>query len=135
MSLNYRATQERLQQIWKGSIADNDVKEILINLSCYENDNLICNSLKLLTAMHFYDDTLFSHAAHSQLLVSDESLLVFKQLQDLLPTLRHLLSIDCDIDGQKKIMKILVKLTGYCTRSNNEEPHAENQMMLYNHGI
>ena len=112
-----------------------NVKEILIDLSCYKNDDIIRQSLKLLTTIHFHDATLFSHAAHTQLLMSEESLLVSKQIQRLLPTLRHLLSIDCDIEGQRKILDILIKLTEFCSHANDEEPHVENQLMLYNYGM
>ena len=131
----FRATRERLDQIWKGSEPINSVKEILIDLSCYENDDIIRQSLKLLTTIHFHDATLFSHAAHTQLLIAEESLLVSKQIQSLLPTLRHLLSIDCDVDGQRKILNILVKLAEFCSHANDEEPHVENQLMLYNYGM
>ena len=130
----FRAVKGRLEDIWKGSVPGVNVKAILIDLSRYENDDLVRNSLKLLTTIHSHDETLFSHAAHTQLLVAEESLAVSKKLQSFLPTLRHLLSVDGDVQSQWKIIDILGNLTDLCTRANDEEPHADNQMMLYNHG-
>ena len=112
-----------------------DVNAILIHLSRYEDDDLVCHSLKLLTTIHSQDETLFSHAAHTQLLEAEESLAVLNYLGNILPTLRrHLLSIDGDIESQLKIIDILKRLTSLCTEESDEEPHAFNQMMLYNHG-
>ena len=131
-----RVVKSRLEDIWKGSVpsAVVDVEVILIDLSRYENNDLVHNSLKLLTMIYSYDETLFSHTTHTQLLVAEESLAVSKDLQSLLPTLRHLLSVDCDIESQQKIINILQKLTNLCTRADDGEPHADNQMLLYNHG-
>ena len=111
-----------------------DMKAILIDLSRYENDDLVCHSLMLLTASHSQDETLFSHASHTQLLVADEALAISKDLQNILPTLRYLLSVDGDTESQWKIIDILGRLTNLCTRENDEEPHTSNQMMLYNYG-
>ena len=131
-----RAVKSRLEGIWKGSLPVNNVEAILIDLSCYKNNDLVRNSLKLLITIHSHDETLFSHTAHTQLLVAEESLADSNDLQSLLPTLRHLLSVDCYFESQQKIIiiDILEKLTIFCTRADDEEPHADNQMLLYNHG-
>ena len=110
------------------------LKTILIDLSSCENDELVCHSLNLLTQMHFVEDTLLTHAAHCQLLTAPEVIETSKQVQGMLPTLRHLLSVDCDVEGMRKIVDLLKKLTGYCTWPDDEEPHKENQMLLYNNG-
>ena len=107
----YSAVQNRLDKILSGSIPVENAEEILKDLSCYENNDLVRHSLKLLTDMYFQDSSLFSHAAHTQLLVAEESLAVSTEIQAQLPTLRHLLSIDCGAEGQWKISDILVKLT------------------------
>lgn len=154
-----RAVREQLKQIWNDSpkeedttpsthvessqnksttvstvVAQRHAREILIDLSKYENDDLVRNSLKLLTTMHFQDDTLFSRAAHTQLLIDEDSLTaVFKIIKINLPELRHLLSIECSIKEQWEIVKHLVEFTKHCTRDNGE-PHSENQLTLYNYG-
>ena len=110
-----------------------NVEVILIDLSRYESKFLVRNSLKLLTTIYSHDETMFSCTAHTQLLVAEESLAVSKNLQSLLPALRHLLSVDCNVESQQKIIDILQELTNLCTRAD-EEPHADNQMLLYNHG-
>lgn len=153
-----RAVREQLKQIWNDSPKEEDatpsthvessqnksttvstvvtqrhVREILIDLSKYENDDLVHNSLKLLTTMHFQDDTLFSRAAHTQLLIAKDSLTVSEKIKKKLPKLRHLLSVECSIKQQWKIVKTLVEFTKHCTR-DNREPHSENQLTLYNYG-
>ena len=131
-----RAVKSRLDEIWRDCIPAEvtDVNAILIDLSSYKNDDLVCHSLKLLTTIHSQDETLFSHAAHTQLLEAEESLTVLEDLGNILPTLRHLLSIDGDIESQLKIIDILKRLASLCTEESSEEPHSFNQMMLYNHG-
>ena len=140
VAITYRYARDRLKMLWRGgdgsadSESDKQLIRILIDLSCYESDDLVRHSLKILTEMHFVEDTLFTHAAHSQLLTAAESIQTFKEVGDMLPKLRHLLSIDCDADGLREIVDYLQKLTGYCTCSGNEEPHKENQILLYNYG-
>ena len=109
------------------------LKTILIDLSSCESDELVCHSLNLLTRMHFVEDTLLTHAAHCQLLKAPEVIQTSKEVLSMLPTLRHLLSIDCDVEGMRKIVDLLKELTGYCTWPD-EEPHKENQILLYNYG-
>ena len=130
--------RDRLQLICSedgGKFPKMDLKDILIDLSCYNSDDLVCLSLNLLTGMHFHENAIFSHAAHCQLLDAQQSITTFKAVQHILPELRQLLSVDCDVKDQWKIVKILEELTHYCTLPGGKEPNRENQMLLYNHGI
>ena len=109
------------------------MKAILINLSCYKSDHLACLALNLLTQMHFLENTLFSQSTEVQLLVTKESIAEYRKISELLPRLRHLLSIDAGIQGQWKIVDILDTLTGMCSLPDGE-PHRENQQLLFNFG-
>ena len=119
-----------------GHVPVKKLRGILLDLSWYESDDLIRQSLMLLMDIHFLEDTLFTHAAHSQLLNVPQSVTVQESIDSLMPELRKLLSIDCDPNDQKRLLRILAKLTEYCTIfGDNSEPHKENQLILYNFGI
>ena len=136
-STQIRAVRDRLQLVCSGDggkLPDN-LKDILIDLSCYDSDGLVHQSLSLLTRMHFVEDSLFSHAAHAQLIITKKSVTAFDKVKLILPQLRQLLSVDCDVDGQKKIVEILETLSGECTLCGGKEPNKENQMLLYNYGM
>ena len=111
-----------------------EMKEILINVSRYKSDHLACLALRILTQMHCFESSLFSQASEVQLLISQDSLAEHREVSSLLPTLRHLLSIDCSIQGQWKIVKILDKLTKMCCMQDEDEPHQQNQHLLCNFG-
>ena len=133
-----RAVRDRLQLIScgdGGKFPKMDLKDILIDLSCYESDDLVCLSLNLLTVIYFHENDIFSQAAHCQLLIAQQSITTFKEVQHILPKLRQLLSVDCDVDDQGEIVKLLKELTHYCTLPGGKEPNKENQLLLYNHGI
>ena len=119
-----------------GHVPVKKLRGILLDLSWYESDDLIRQSLMLLMDIHFLEDTLFTHAAHSQLLNVPQSVTVQESIDSLMPEVRKLLSIDCDPNDQKRLLRILAKLTEYCTIfGDNSEPHKENQLILYNFGI
>ena len=112
----------------------NQMKAILINVSRYKSDHLACLALSILTQMHCFEGALFCQASEVQLLISRESLVEYRAISSLLPTLRHLLSIDCSIQGQWKILEILEKLTKMCCMPDEDEPHQQNQQLLCNFG-
>ena len=119
-----------------GHVPVEKLRDILLDLSWYESDDLVQQSLMLLTDIHFLEDTLFTHAAHSQLLNVPQSVTVQEFIDSLLPELRKLLSIDCDPNDQSRLLRILSQLIEHCTiTGDNSEPHKENQLILYNFGI
>ena len=119
-----------------GHVPVEKLRGILLDLSCYESDDLIRHSIMLLTDIHFLEDTLFTGAAHSQLLNEVQSVTVQEAIDSTLPELRKLLSINCDTSDQEQLLRILKRLTEYCKLfGDNSEPHKENQLILYNFGI
>ena len=117
-----------------GQVPVEELKDILIDLSKYECDGLIRHSLILLTGIHFLEHTLFTHAAHTQLLIAPQSITRQESIESTLPRLRHLLSVDCDVNDQWSIVRILDQCSEDCTLFNDKEPHRENQLLLYNYG-
>ena len=118
-----------------GQVPVKELKNILLDLSMYECDDLVRHSLILLTGIHFLEHTLFTHAAHTQLLVASESITRHEMIESTLPRLRHLLSVDCDSNDLWSIVRMLETLCEGCTLLNDKEPHRENQLLLYNYGI
>ena len=125
-----RAMRSRLQVISSDfNFPRKEMKEILINVSQERPPSLPCSQ-----DPHTDESSLFSQASEVQLLISRDSLAEHREVSSLLPTLRHLLSIDCSIQGQWKIVKILDGLTKMCCMQDEDEPHQQNQHLLCNFG-
>ena len=60
---------------------------------------------------------------------------VFSKIEDMLPNLRRLLSLDLRDDGRSEVIHILQTFTEVCQLPLQEsEPHTQNQKILYNFG-
>ena len=60
---------------------------------------------------------------------------MFKEIGNLLPTLRRLLSVDLGEASRAEVVDILRTFIGLCQLSVEEaEPHTQNQKILYNFG-
>lgn len=60
---------------------------------------------------------------------------VFKKIEEMLPNLRRLLSLDLRDDGRAEVIGILQTFTEMCQLPLQEsEPHTQNQKILYNFG-
>lgn len=112
------------------------MQNILLDLANYSSDTLVQGSLHLLNRFYSSEVTLFTKAIQTQLLVTDQSKQVFKEIEDLLPTLRRHLSIEIGNKERGEIIDILEKFTAMCVLEEEEsEPHAQNQKILYNYGM
>ena len=110
-------------------------QDILIDLSCYESNQLVQGSLHLLNRFYSAEVTLFQKAIQTQLLVTEESQRVFGEIRQLLPTLRRHLSVDAGESQRAEIIRILNSFTQMCSlQEDNEQPHQQNQNILYNFG-
>jgi len=109
--------------------------DILIDLSCYDSNELVQGSMHLLNRFYSAEVTLFQKAIQTQLLVTEESQRVFTEIKKLLPDLRHLLSVDAGESQRKEIIRIISTFTQMCVlKEDEEEPHQQNQNILYNYG-
>ena len=77
---------------------------------------------------------MFEKAIQTELLIAPKSCEVFKDASDLLPKLRRYMSIDVDDAGRAEIIKILRTFTDMCQLNDEDEPHPQNQKILYNFG-
>ena len=78
--------------------------------------------------------TLFEKAIQTQLLIATESRGVFESVSDLLPKLRGYMSIEVGDRERAEIIRILRILTSMCQIKEEDEPHPQNQKILYNFG-
>ena len=109
--------------------------EILIDLSKYQSEKLVLGSMHLLNRFYSAEVTLFEKAIQTQLLVTDESRRVFAEIEKLLPPLRHHLSVDAGESQRVEIIHTLNRFTKMCSLQEDEEqPHQQNQNILYNYG-
>ena len=117
------------------STGNTSFPDILIDLSKYQSDKLVMGSLHLLNRFYSAEVTLFEKAIQTQLLVTDESQRVFAEIEQLLPRLRHHLSIDAGESQRVEIIHTLNTFTRICSLQDDEEqPHQQNQNILYNFG-
>lgn len=109
--------------------------EIFLDVANYQEDELIQDSLHLLSRYFSSENTLFEKAIQTQLLVTDKSQKVFEEVGEKLPILRRYLSIEVKEKGRAEIVKILKRFTEMCHLEGDEhEPHPQNQNVLYNYG-
>ena len=109
------------------------MQNILLDLANYSSDSLVQGSLHLLNRFYSSEVTLFSKAIQTQLLVTDQSKQVFRDIEKLLPILRRHLSIDIGNKERGVIIDILEKFAAMCVLEEEEsEPHPQNQKILYN---
>lgn len=130
--------------------------DILVDVSNYIDPRLLQSSLHLLNRfvhiicsyclgsywfvslyyIRYYSSemTLFEKAIQTQLLIAPKSCEVFNDIGELLPTLRRYMSIDVGDVGRAEIIKILRTFTKMCRLDDEDEPHQQNQKILYNYG-
>ena len=134
--------RERLEYLFSQSAYDfeqQDLKyslpDILLDVANYKEDELTQDSLHLLNRYYSTEITLFLKAIQTQLLVTDKSEKVFEEVCELLPVLRRYLSIEVKEKGRAEIVRILKRFTEMCCLEGDEqEPHPQNQKILYNYG-
>ncbi|XP_065909470.1 inositol 1,4,5-trisphosphate-gated calcium channel ITPR1-like [Dysidea avara] len=110
--------------------------QILIDLSQYNNDELLHESLYLLGRFYSAEENLFEKAIQTQLLITPESESVYNKISTLLPTLRHLAAIDVNKTRCQELVNILDDLIGLChLEGDKNQSHEQNQKILYNTGV
>ncbi len=109
--------------------------DILLDLSRYDSDELVQGSLHLLNRFFSSEISLFDKAIQTQLLVTQQSKTVFKDIEEQLPILRRYMSVDVGEDERAQLIRILRTFTGMCSLEGEEqEPNQQNQKILYNFG-
>ena len=79
---------------------------------------------------------MFAKAIQTQLLVAQESCTIFNDINKQLSMLREYISVDI-LESDKaaaEIIRILKSFTRWCHLDDEDEPHNQNQKLLYNLG-
>ena len=74
-------------------------------------------------------------AIQTQLLIAPKSCEVFSDVNEQLSKLRHHMSTDVWESDRSEIVKILRLFTKLCHLGHEDEPHTQNQKILYNSGM
>ncbi|XP_067668084.1 inositol 1,4,5-trisphosphate-gated calcium channel ITPR2-like [Haliotis asinina] len=113
-----------------------EMTEILLDLSHYEYDEIVRKSMHLLNRYFSAHHNLFSRAVQAQVLITDKSVDIVRQLEKLLPTLRRLATAKLSMEQTEELSAYIDILTGMChLEGETEENHMMNQNVLYNHGV
>ncbi|XP_053404101.1 inositol 1,4,5-trisphosphate receptor type 3-like isoform X2 [Mercenaria mercenaria] len=110
--------------------------DILLDLSQYEYDDIVRKSMHLLNRWFSAYQNLFKRAVLTQILITDESVEVYKRTELLMPELRRLAAYRMGEIEADHVITILTELLSFChLPGEEEEPHPTNQNILYNCGI
>ncbi|KAL4219957.1 hypothetical protein ACF0H5_020368 [Mactra antiquata] len=113
-----------------------EITDILLDLSHYEYDDMVRKSMHLLNRHFSAYNNLFQRAVQAQVLITDFSVNVYKDIDEKLPVLRRLSSNKLGDAEANQLAGILDDLIHYChLEGEEEEPHSMNQSILYNNGI
>ncbi|KAI0213921.1 Inositol 1,4,5-trisphosphate receptor type 3, partial [Lamellibrachia satsuma] len=137
MSTN-KAALKRMAELFHESdyFGSYHLNDILLDLSHYNYDMMIVKSMALLNRFYSTHDNLFTHAVQAQMLITDASMEVRNDLQQMLPEMHRLTSSKMSEEQMKKMSEYLDKLIRYCSLEDEPgERHAMNQSILYNHRI
>ena len=112
-------------------------ESILLDLTQYDNLDVVTASLRLLNNQYMVENNLFEKAIQTQVLVNENSVIFFNETNKQLPQFRRFLkSTLTDIKVCNELNEILECFIQACTLSyQNTQPHPQNQKILYNSGI
>ncbi|CAH1800283.1 unnamed protein product [Owenia fusiformis] len=110
--------------------------DILLDLSHYEYDKMVTQSMQLLNRYYSAHDYLFKRAVQAEILITDKSCEVLHKLRAMLPGMRRLATSKMNQEQTNMMSNILDKMIGFCHLENEpEERHPMNQNILYNHEV
>ncbi|RUS68559.1 hypothetical protein EGW08_023679, partial [Elysia chlorotica] len=119
------------------SILDLDsTTSILMDLCKYKYDQMIVKSLDILSKLYSSQMDMFQLAGHAQVLLTNDSARVHREVQRALPTLRRLARSKLNDQQVALITDVLDELCEFCHLPKTElEPHPMNQNIMISHGI
>ena len=80
------------------------------DLSHYDYDKMVVKSMTLLNRNYSTHDNLFKRAVQAQVLITEQSISVLKDLHTMLPTMQRLVSAKMTAEQTKTMTDILQKL-------------------------
>ena len=147
--------RNRIQEIFKQAdgrlenlMKQDELAPILFDLAMYKNDDLVQGSFQLLDKIFSSELHLFQRAVQAQLLLTEESKWLYKDISDDLYLLRQYLNpkicqstsnqpTESMTVGRKDPESLLKELTEKCWLVGEAigfEPHQQNQKIIYNFG-
>ncbi|ESO83880.1 hypothetical protein LOTGIDRAFT_236387 [Lottia gigantea] len=113
-----------------------EITEILLDLSHYDYDEMLCKSMHILNRYYSFHQNLFNKAIQAQVLITDNSVNIMSRLSQILPVLRRLATAKLNDDQVLQLADILDELILMCQLEGEaDERHFMNQKILYNHGV
>ncbi|XP_062518427.1 inositol 1,4,5-trisphosphate receptor type 1-like isoform X2 [Corticium candelabrum] len=133
-------TNDQLEGILQESayFEDKNLVAILKDLSDYDYDKMVVESMKLMSRYFSAHSTLFERAVQAQVLIHPKSVAVYQRVDQTLPTLRRLVSAKLTQEQERTVVKLIDEYTRMCIldpEADVDEPHKMNQKILYNFGV
>ena len=116
---------------------ENSFESILLDLTQYENLELVTTALRLLNNQYTVENNLFEKAIQTQILINPNSIGLFRDTDNILPEFRRLLKASLtQSDTCHRLIELLENFVHACDLPNDRsEAHPQNQKILYNFGI
>ncbi|KAL4234550.1 hypothetical protein ACF0H5_006191 [Mactra antiquata] len=109
---------------------------VLLDLSNYKYDMMIMKSLDILNKLYSSQSDMFRLALEAQILLSQDSARVHREVQRSLPVLRRLAKQKLNDQQVLLMSEILDELAEFCHLPKHpHEPHFMNQNIMISHGI
>ncbi|XP_053402419.1 inositol 1,4,5-trisphosphate receptor type 1-like isoform X7 [Mercenaria mercenaria] len=109
---------------------------VLMDLSDYKYDMMVMKSLDILNKLYSSQSDMFRLALEAQILLSQDSARVHREVQRSLPVLRRLAKQKLNDQQVLLMSEILDELAEFCHLPKNpHEPHFMNQNIMISHGI
>ncbi|KAI6652753.1 hypothetical protein LOD99_4139 [Oopsacas minuta] len=123
--------------MFENTVGPDSFVNILLDLTQYDNLDLVTTALRLLNNQFMVENNLFERAIQTQVLINDNSIELFKNTDRNLPEFRRLLKASLtNSDICNRLIGLLVTFVEACELPNDRtEAHQQNQKILYNFGI
>ncbi|XP_052817063.1 inositol 1,4,5-trisphosphate receptor type 3-like isoform X2 [Mya arenaria] len=109
---------------------------VLMDLSNYKYDIMVTKSLDILNKLYSSQSDMFRLAVEAQILLSQDSARVHREVQRSLPVLRRLSKQKLNDQQVLLMSEILDELAEFCHLPKNpHEPHFMNQNIMISHGV
>ncbi|KAK7114914.1 hypothetical protein V1264_000891 [Littorina saxatilis] len=109
---------------------------VLVDLSDYQYDKMVVKSLDILNKMYSSQHDMFKLANKAQVLLTNDSARVHREVQRSLPTLRRLARAKLNDQQVALMSEVLDELCEFCHLPKTpDEPHHMNQCIMISHGV
>lgn len=130
-------TKELREMFHQSAIFDIEATTvILMDLINYKYDKMVIKSLDIMNKMYSSQSDMFKFSLKTQVLLTNDSARVHREVQRSLPTLRRMSKAKLSEQQVEIMCQILDELAEFCHLPKTpEEPHHMNQNIMISHGI